>query len=214
MRPTARVTTWVTLPATILRDRASREVARLTAWLRTRPNLYDPDRPGGASTFFVPVVHHALRRAGLPLPFFVVPERQREHFAWNRVAQVTLRPCWGGPVVEAAWEQISAAAGLLDEWRTTLTRAAAAVAHYIEQHSRTTLEDRLAGRLEWPPIPDSTDAREGAGDPQVIRAVDGGYLDQRIQETLLAGDPMVAGADARQHAVYLQSCSEFPNLRF
>jgi len=106
-------------------------------------------------------------------------------------------------VVEVAWEQISAAAGLLDEWRTTLTRAVAAVAHYIEQHSRTTLEDRLAGRLEWPPIPDSTDAREGAGDPQVIRAVDGGYLDQRIQETLLAGDPMVAGADARQHAVYL-----------
>ena len=36
-----------------------------------------------------------------------------------------------------------------------------------------------------------------------MEAVDGGYLDQRIQESLLAGDPTVAGADARQHAVYL-----------
>ena len=34
-------------------------------------------------------------------------------------------------------------------------------------------------------------------------AEDGGYLGQRIQESLLAGNPSEPGADARQHAVYL-----------
>ena len=36
-----------------------------------------------------------------------------------------------------------------------------------------------------------------------VRAADGGYLGQRVQESLLSGDPSEPGADARQHAIYL-----------
>ena len=42
-----------------------------------------------------------------------------------------------------------------------------------------------------------------ASTPASVRAADGGYLGQRVQESLLSGDPSEPGADARQHAIYL-----------
>ena len=90
----------------VLTTQAAHHADRLTAWLRTRPNIFRPEAQGGASYLFVPVLHHALRRAGVPLPFFVIPDRQRDQFARNRVAQVPLHPQWGGLVVEAAWEAL------------------------------------------------------------------------------------------------------------
>ena len=64
------------------------------------------------------------------------------------------------------------------------------------------MEDRLNGRVEWPPVPDSGNS-EIATTSTAVRAADGGYLGQRVQEALLAGDPSEPGADARQHAIYL-----------
>ena len=126
----------------------------------------------------------------------MIPDRQRDQFAWNRVAQVTLHPQWVGLVVEAAWERLCAEAGRLDDWRTVLQRAVRAVQHYIRVFSLTVLEDRLNGRAEWPPVPDSSNS-EIASTSTTVRAADGGYLGQRVQESLLAGDPSEPGADAR-----------------
>jgi hypothetical protein len=104
--------------------------------------------------------------------------------------------------VETAWEQLCTAAGRLDAWRTVLQRAVRAVQYYLRVFSLAVLEDRLNGRAEWPPVPDSGNS-EIASTSTAVRAVDGGYLGQREQETLLAGDPAELGADARQHAIYL-----------
>eukprot|EP01043_Picozoa_sp_COSAG02_P088051 COSAG02_NODE_25225_length_665_cov_1.107774_1_plen_93_part_01 len=93
------MTAWPPMPPAELATQTDRHADRLTDWLRTRPNLYNPNAQGGASYLFVPILHHALRRAGIPLPFFVIPDRQREQFAWNRVAQITLNRQWGVEVV-------------------------------------------------------------------------------------------------------------------
>jgi hypothetical protein len=72
-------------------------------------------------------------------------------------------------IVEAAWERLCAERGLLDEWRVTLQRSVDAVRHYIQWHTMAVLEDRLSGRMEWPPVQDSgnsaiatTSSTEGA----------------------------------------------------
>ena len=197
-----RVTSWPQIPAAHLEAQATQHVNRLTLWLRTRPNLYDSSAAGGASNLFVPLVHHALRRAGVSLPFFVIPDRQREHYAWNRVAQVTLRHQWGGAIVEAAWERLCAECGRLDEWRATLRLSVDAVQHYIQRHTMAVLEDRLSGRVEWPPVQDSGNSAI-ATTSSAVPGEDGRSLTQRIQESLLAGNPTVPDADVRQHAVYL-----------
>ena len=198
----AQTTTWPPMPPAELATQTDRHANRLADWLRTRPNIYDPSSRGGASYLFVPVLHHALRRAGIPLPFFIIPDRQRDQYAWNRVAQVTLNSQWGGRVVEAAWERLCTAAGRLDEWRTVLRKAEESVRHYIRESTVPTLEDRLNGREEWPPVPDSSNSAIASTSVAVL-AVDGGYLGQRIQEALLAGNPCEPDADARQHAIYL-----------
>ena len=109
------------------------------------------------------------------------------------MAQVTLNSQWGGRVVEAAWERLCTAAGRLDEWRTVLQKAEESVRHYIRESTVPTLEDRLNGREEWPPVPDSSNSAIASTSVAVL-AVDGGYLGQRIQEALLANrQPMRAG---------------------
>ena len=118
------------------------------------------------------------------------------------MAQVTLRHQWGGAIVEAAWERLCAECGRLDEWRATLQRSVDAVRHYIQLHTMAVLEGRLSGRGEWPPVQDSGNSAI-ATTSSAVPGEDGGYLNQRIQESLLAGDPTVPDADVRQHAVYL-----------
>jgi hypothetical protein len=83
-----------------------------------------------------------------------------------------------------------------------LQRSVDAVRHYIQWHTMAVLEDRLSGRREWPPVQDSNNSAIAATS-SMVPGEDGGYLNQRIQESLLAGNPAVPGADARQHAVYL-----------
>ena len=83
-----------------------------------------------------------------------------------------------------------------------LQKAEESVRHYIRESTVLTLEDRLNGREEWPPVPDSSNSAIASTSVAVL-AVDGGYLGQRIQEALLAGNPCEPDADARQHAIYL-----------
>ena len=75
------------------------DLARVHTARRQAQTLLSRELADGRARFLRDSVTDALRRAGIPLPFFIIPDRQREQFAWNRRCQYLNRIDWNLGVV-------------------------------------------------------------------------------------------------------------------
>ena len=132
------------MPQETLRPLADSRVESLMSWLINDANIFiEVDSitgeavEGGASPLMVPLVHHALRRNGIPIPPNVSPAVQ-----------------YAGRVIEEAWRTVCDMDDRETQWETTCSVACQAVANFIQVNGADHLQGLLAGRLQWPPIHD------------------------------------------------------------
>ena len=90
-------------------------------------------RGGALSPLFMVLVHHGLRRNGIALPRGVV------------LNGATPGPLWGGPVAEAAWQIVFAAARNLSGWANCLTMAVESVGNVAPARIEEILFGMAAG---------------------------------------------------------------------
>ena len=88
---------------------------------------------GALSPLFMVLVHHGLRRNGIALPRGVV------------LNGATPGPLWGGPVAEAAWQIVFAAARNLNGWANCLTMAVESVGNVAPARIEEILFGMAAG---------------------------------------------------------------------
>ena len=136
----APVLDWPPIPPRMLMTASTPRMHALTRWLASTPNSHREGGVGGASSFLVPIVHHALRRNGVALP-----------------RGVMLATSMGGRIVEEAWRRIAHDADLEQQWTDTCAMAVVAVGSYIRTSGLHVLQSRLVGESEWPALPDSED---------------------------------------------------------
>ncbi len=190
--PPQLVTEWPAMDAAALAAAAQHNVAGLVQWVSTA-NFYNeediaPRGLNGASSFLCVLVNAGLRSSGIPMP------QRRDGGPFD----VMLSPAWGGAIIEASWNLVCNAAGIIEEWNDALRLARDSVAEYIEVHGFQTLRNQLAGTIQWPPATGiSTDCY--ADDPVTVAMRYDGYVGRRGQELLLGA----GGADTMQHCMML-----------